>query len=193
VLHLLRTLIWQRHTPPGAEYFGLWRDDSGWQLRGTVIVPLNFLPVRVRYGIVCDAGWRTRAVHVAFRTGTKEQALHLTADGNGNWERAGEALPELQGCLDVDLEVTPATNTLPVRRLALSPGHHANVTAAWVRFPDLTIEPLDQAYRCTGEGRFRYESGTGFTAEIETDDLGLVTRYADLWTCVARQDFGIPA
>lgn len=184
---LVRTLIWQRRDPPGSEYFGLWRDGDGWQLRGTVILPLDAVPARIRYGIICDAQWRTRAVHVALRTGVQEQALHLTADGSGNWERGGEQLPSLAGCIDIDLEITPATNTLPMRRLNLSPGGSADVTAAWLRFPTLEIEPLEQTYEHRANEQYQYSS-PGFTADLTVDDLDLVTRYADIWKCVGRQD-----
>jgi hypothetical protein len=186
---LIRTLIWQRRDPPGAEYFGLWRDGDGWQLRGTVIVPLDSVPYRIRYGVICDAGWRTRAVHIALRTGAEERALHLTADGEGVWHRSGAPLPDLNGCLDIDLEITPATNTLPIRRMDLLPRVPAPVTAAWVRFPALRIEPLDQTYTRLSENQYRYESSGGFLAGLETDDLELVTSYADLWECSGRQDF----
>jgi hypothetical protein len=189
---LIRTLIWHRVAPPSAEYFGLWADGAGWQLRGTVIAPMDNVPRRVRYGVICDAAWRTRAVHIALRTGAEEQALHLTADGEGNWERSGEPLPELRGCLDIDLEITPATNTLPIRRLALAPGIRGTATAAWVRFPQLSIEPLRQTYRRTGAMSYHYRSSPDFSATIRVDDLGLVTRYADVWQCAASQDVSAP-
>jgi hypothetical protein len=153
-----------------------------------VIVALDGIPRRIRYGIMCDAGWHTRAVHVALRTGAVEQALHLASDGNGAWQRPGEEIPEVQGCVDVDLEVTPATNTLPIRRLDLAEGDHASVSAAWLRFPTLTLERLDQTYTRTDERRFLYQSGPGFTARLDVDDLGLVTRYAGIWECVATHD-----
>jgi len=185
VPRLVHTLIWQRHEPPGSEYFGLWRDGEGWQLRGTVVLPLDGVPARIRYGIICDAQWRTQAVHVALRTGAEEQALHLTADPAGNWKRGGEPLPVIQGCVDIDLEITPATNTLPIRRLDLAPGSSADVTAAWLRFPTLDLEPLEQTYQRTGDTCYRYSS-PGFSADLEVGDLGLISRYAGLWECVGR-------
>ena len=56
------------------------------------------------------------------------------------------------------------------------------MTAAWVRFPELTVEPLTQCYERTGDRLYRYSSGGGaFTADIEVDELGLVVRYPPLW------------
>jgi hypothetical protein len=60
------------------------------------------------------------------------------------------------------------------------------VSAAWVKVPDLTLEPLPQRYLRTEEGRYRYQSrGGDFTADIDVDEMGLVTRYPPLWERVA--------
>lgn len=178
----VRTLIWQRLPTGGAEYFGLWRDGAGWQLRGTVTVALDGHPYRVRYGVLCGGDWRTKSVHVAIQSAGEERAIHLEVDDAGGWRDRTGTLSQVTGCLDVDLEVTPATNTLPIRRLQLPLGESASPVAAWVRFPDLTVEPLPQEYRRTSEHRYRYQN----RYELEVDDLGLVTRYADIWECIAQ-------
>lgn len=59
-----------------------------------------------------------------------------------------ELAPAIQGCVDIDLGWTPSTNTLPIRRLQLGVGTSSGpITAAWVRFPELKLEPLPQEYR----------------------------------------------
>jgi hypothetical protein len=95
-------------------------------------------------------------------------------------------IPAVAGCLDVDLAFTPATNILPLRRLDLAVGESREMTAAWVRFPELSVEPLAQRYTRLDERRVRYESRDGsFTAELEVDELGLVVSYPPLWERVA--------
>ncbi len=43
------------------------------------------------------------------------------SDGHGHWRKAdGTALPQFDGCVDIDLAGTPFTNTLPIRRLGLT-------------------------------------------------------------------------
>lgn len=184
ILELIRALIWQALPADGAEHFGLWRDGDGWQLRGTVIVALAGAPYRIRYGVLCGADWRTQSVHVAVGSGSGERALHLEVDRAGRWSDRTRELPQLAGCLDVDLEITPATNTLPIRRLQLPLGGSASLVAAWVRFPGLTVEPLEQGYRRTGEHTYRYSD----RYDLEVDDLGLVRRYAGIWKRIAEAE-----
>ncbi len=90
-----------------------------------------------------------------------------------------------RGALDVDLGVTPSTNTSAIRRLGLAVGASAELTAVWVRFPDLVVQPLLQ--RCTrlGERTYLYESLRDgvvvFHARLEVDRTGLVERYEGLF------------
>jgi hypothetical protein len=84
--------------------------------------------------------------------------------------------------LDVDLEASAFTNALPVNRLGLDVGQHADAPAAYVRAHDLRVERLEQHYtRLTGDGtRSRYDYRAprfDFTAVLVYDEFGLVLDY----------------
>jgi hypothetical protein len=182
VRDLVRTLVWRRVASPGAEYFALSRHGEGWRLEGTVVVSLEEQPLLLGYEVLCDARWHTRDVHVRLVAGERMIETRLEADGRGSWLRDGLPLPEVEGCLDVDIAATPSTNTLPIRRLGLPPGGSADVAAAWLQLPALGVQPLPQRYTRVGEHEYRYESNGGsFTALLTVDDLGLVTRYPGGW------------
>lgn len=84
--------------------------------------------------------------------------------------------------MDVDLNFSPATNLLPIRRLGLEVGASAEVRAAWLRFPTFQLEPLVQQYRRLDEATYRYESaGAAFVAELRVNAAGFVTAYGDIW------------
>jgi uncharacterized protein len=101
-----------------------------------------------------------------------------------SWSRDGKQLPALDQCLDLDLEWSPSTNTLPIRRLGLALGDTKAVAAAWVRFPSLDVERLDQSYERIDERRYRYRSGR-FTADLAVDEDGVVLQYGVNWKAVA--------
>ena len=84
----------------------------------------------------------------------------------------------------MDLGFTPATNTLPLRRLGLAVGESAAVRSAWLRFPELRHEPLEQTYTREAARTFRYRAivdGEPFVARLDIDAFGRVTRYEGLW------------
>lgn len=186
---VVRAVIWRRLDTPALEHCALARDGAGWRFDGAVIVAFDGQPALVRYRVACDPAWHTREVAVEMVQGATTRALLLTADTAGRWWRDGAELPDLAGFRDIDLGVTPSTNTLPIRRLRPAVGESHDITAAWVRFPELTLEPLPQRYTRLAADRYRYESNGGrFTAEIAVDDLGLVTRYTDLFERLAVTD-----
>jgi hypothetical protein len=181
---LRRVVMWRSlQADAGLEYSGLWRyplpdgEGSGWALRGTSVARYDGVPTEVRYRVICDRGWKTRAVHVGVVQGDQKKAVRLRAV-NGRWESADGEVPQYQGCIDVDLGIGASTNTLAIRRLGLVVGQAAEIDAAWVRFPDLQLARLPQRYTRLAKDRYRYESlDSGFAAELEVDDLGLVIQY----------------
>jgi hypothetical protein len=213
---LLRELIWRRVDVPAIEYFRLWESAAGPRLTGTVIVADQGTPVRLKYAVACAPDWTSRAVHVAVTRGAGTRHVKITAGPGQAWRRGAEdqpragagrqraltaaaaepagplrpleevEIPAIHGCLDLDLAFSPSTNILPLRRLGLAIGESREMTAAWVRFPDLSVEPLAQRYTRLDERHVRYESrGGSFTADLEIDELGLVVRYPPLWERVA--------
>jgi len=176
-----RAVLWRRHEPMGTESFLLSSDEGGWHLEGQVVGILDHKPAHVRYRIACDPAWRTLAAEISLDRVGAQRELHVTVRDGGSWWLEGQEDPRLRGCTDIDLEVSPSTNTIPIRRLNLTVGGEADVTAAWVRFPGLTVEPLHQRYTRTAANRYRYASGN-FATDIDVDELGLVTRYEGGWS-----------
>ncbi|MGR3761860.1 putative glycolipid-binding domain-containing protein [Roseobacteraceae bacterium NS-SX3] len=175
----VRWCSWQRE---GLEHCVLRENADGLVLEGIVTGP-GGASFGAHYFVRTDAQMRTREVRVEYAGGPR---LHVAADGMGHWQdmAGGAAIPALDGCLDVDIGVTPATNTLPVRRLCLAAGDSAEILAAFVPPPD-AIEgaflprPARQRYTCLTRGsRYRYEGlDSGFQAELEVDANALVLDY----------------
>lgn len=124
-----------------------------------------------------DDAWCTRRAEVS----ADGRARRLTGDGDGTWWLDGAEAPTLAGAVDVDVEASPLTNTLPIRRLQTNATDDAEVTAAWVRVPGRDVEPLAQRYTQVGPRTWRYRSATGSEATLTVDEHGLVERYGDVW------------
>ncbi|HST89327.1 MAG TPA: putative glycolipid-binding domain-containing protein [Ktedonobacterales bacterium] len=179
-----RAVLWRGLDGRGTEYCRLRRMGAGWALGGTVTLAFGDAPAVVRYAVACDDTWQTRTVVVDATIRRERWELRLAADG-GHWTVDGQPRPDLDGCVDVDLGVTPGTNTLPIRRLNLAVGESREVVAAWVRFPALDMRPLAQRYTRLDEHTYHYESDTGFSAELTVDGLGLIVSYPQGWERVA--------
>ncbi len=181
-----RTGLWQRLQGVGLEHFELIQAADGWALRGTILALDEQGPAQADYEILCDAAWHTRRANISLRDMAGERTLRLAVEGN-RWTVNGTELETVRGCIDIDLGWSPSTNTLPIRRLGLAVGEKSGtITAAWVRFPELTVEPLPQEYERLAERRYRYSSrGGAFTAELKIDEEGLVIDYEGIWRRVS--------
>ncbi|MFN2565349.1 MAG: putative glycolipid-binding domain-containing protein [Gemmatimonadaceae bacterium] len=176
------SILWRRLDRPGHESARLAFEGSAWRLTGSAVFAHESHACRLSYTVGCDARWHTVLAKVDGWIGERIVEIALTVDDGRLWRMNDVACPEVSGCVDVDLNFSPSTNTLPIRRLNLAVGEEAPVHAAWLRFPEFTLERLDQVYRRTGEKAYRYESGGGaFSAEVEVNEAGLVTRYPGLW------------
>jgi uncharacterized protein len=176
------TVLWRRLDQPGHEAARLVHHAPFWQLGGTAVFAQDRRTCRLEYQVVCDAGWRTLHAKVAGWIGTDQVKVDMYTDAARRWIINGQQSPAVAGCVDLDLAFSPSTNTIPIRRLSLNPGERAEVRAAWLSFPDLSLEPLVQTYVRTGESSYHYESSGGdFVTELEVGAAGLVLRYPPLW------------
>ena len=139
-------------------------------------------PCRLEYTVECDQNWTTQAARVSGSVGERVIDVELKVDRDYNWLLNSVEQPAVRGCTDADLNFSPSTNLLPIRRLNLEVGQEAPVSAAWLRFPSFKLERLDQIYRRLDQTTYRYESGGGtFTAELKVNAFGLVKSYPELW------------
>jgi hypothetical protein len=174
----IATILWRRLDRPGHEAARLEPDGGGWALTGTSAFASDGAACSLAYRVACDAGWRTVSAVVSGWIGADRVEIALAVGPDRTWRLNGATVDAATGCLDVDLNFSPSTNLLPIRRLGLAVGEEAAVRAAWLRFPSFTLEPLDQVYRRTGDATYRYESGGGrFVADLDVTEEGFVSTY----------------
>lgn len=172
---------WLPEQGSGSELFEYEAVASGHVLRGTIAATLEGATIEAEYRVEADAAWRTRRVRVAIANGGR--VLEMSANGIGRWSNAeGTWIPALDGCIDVDISLTPATNTLPIRRLAPAPGENVDISVAYVLAPELSLRAGPQRYTRLADRLWRFRSiDSGFTADISVDADGFVIDYPGLF------------
>lgn len=180
------SILWQRLDRPGHEAARLSTRGGRWHLDGSAVFEHDGQACRLHYGVVSDPWWKTVSARVEGWIGDFDVHVAIAVDGEQNWTLNGAPAEQVSKCLDVDLNFSPSTNLLPIRRLDLAVGEQATVRVAWLRFPSFKLEPLEQIYRRESEGIYYYESGGGrFTSRFEVNEDGLVTRYPGFWQAEA--------
>ncbi|MDO3647330.1 putative glycolipid-binding domain-containing protein [Nocardia mangyaensis] len=160
------------------------RDERGVVVEGCATAAEDGVLWAIDYRLRLDGSWHTRSARIIGRYREGRRTLNVQSDGLGRWQIDGNPVPELDGCLDIDLEASAFTNALPVRRLDLTVGDAADAPAVYIRAGDLTANRLPQHYRRVVDGagqRYDYTAPTfDFTATLEYDEHGLVVDYPGL-------------
>ncbi len=179
-----REVMWAPVRVPGFEHCTVREGAQGTRADGLVIGVRDGASFRARYAIACDREWRPLTVRVDVEGGP---SLELRSDGAGGWQGPRGPIPVLAECVDVDLSMSPFTNTIPIRRLGLAPLDSRELRVAHVDVPSLRVAVARQRYTCLlrrEDGTMhRYESGK-FRADLTADADGLVIEYPRAWTRV---------
>lgn len=175
-------ILWRRVDHSGHEFARLFSRGSFWHLSGTAVFAHERRPCRLDYLVVCNSGWESLFGRVMGWVGDEAVGVELSVEAGCRWKLNGTRCPAVAGCIDLDLNFSPSTNVLPIRRLNLAVGQQAEVRAAWLRFPSFALEPLEQVYHRVDVRTYRYESSGGrFVAKLRVNDTGFVTQYPKLW------------
>ena len=176
-----KSILWRGIELPGHEVCRLFQLDGEWWLSGTAVFSSDSRPCLLSYHVVCDSSWNTRRGGVSGWLGDKSIELSIEVHDQ-RWRLNGVEISTTHGCTDLDLNFSPSTNLIPIRRLNLDIGQHATVKAAWLRFPTLELEPLPQIYTRLDHHSYRYSSDDGkFVRDLTVNEVGFVTDYPGLW------------
>lgn len=175
----VRLVAWQRaDVNAGHSLARRQRLAGGWRFDATEVVVGPEVTLSCSLHVVVDSQWRTREVDVSSVSWDGTRALSLRVDTEQRWWRDGVHLPELDGCLDVDVAATPLTNTFPIRRLAaLKPGASSTTPIAWVDVPALGVSRVDQTYLRLESQRWQYSDDRHGAFVLTVDEDGLVVDY----------------
>jgi uncharacterized protein len=174
-----------REARDGFEVVFLRSEPDGYRIEGSTAAVEAGDAWTVEYRIVLDRDWVTRSARVTSRTAAGVRTVALAGDGTGRWTIDGAPAPQLDGCLDVDLESSALTNAFPVHRLRLDVGREASAPAAYVRALDVAVERLEQRYVRIADDhaheRYDYAAPAfEFGCQLVYDASGLVLDYPGL-------------
>lgn len=174
-------ILWRRLDCPGHDACRIWQQDGRCGLEGVAVWLDDAGPAHLSYHVSCDENWITRSARVQGSVGQRPLSLSINRNENGDWHIAGEEMPDLHGLQDIDLGFTPATNTLPLRRLRSFGKDSAELAAVWLDPSDWSLKRLPQSYRKTDAGWHYASPSHEFAADLVVDADGFVTDYPKLW------------
>ena len=176
------SILWQGRQNDSREHCLINSNESGIKVDSVIIGKQADLIYRVEYSLLLDLNWQTLSFSISSLHNRVIQRIEYSSDGKGNWMDGDKPVPRLEGCLDIDLPLTPFTNSLPINRLKQQIGQESDVRVIYIDLLAEKISPLTQKYKRTGEGEYHYQNvPNDFEALIRTDHEGFVTDYPGLF------------
>lgn len=166
--------------------------DAGAEITSTIIGMYQRVIYRVEYLIRTNEYWETVYFEINCRHSDQKQIIKMTGDGKGKWIKDGIQMKEFEGCIDIDIPLTPFTNTLPVNRLRLDNGQSREIRVIYLDILRQDVRPARQSYSRLGDNEYRYQNvPNDFEAVIRVDDSGFVTDYPSLFmrTAALRSNY----
>ncbi|MES2939875.1 MAG: putative glycolipid-binding domain-containing protein [Pseudomonadota bacterium] len=205
-------IAWEWLERPGLDVARIERGEQGLRVRGRVVAEWEGVPLDLSYDMRCGPQWQFKQADLVLAHGEVRRELRLRKLPQG-WEVDGAQRPDLAEAQDIDIMGTPLTNTLPIQRLPWAPEQSREFTMAYIRLPDLAVQPVRQRYTAgtaadPQQRAFLYEAlpsgaqkpavstaryhsaGSGFSAQLLMDADGLVLRYPPYWRRAGFQEAG---
>ncbi len=182
------TLLWNGIAGRSLEHCQVESSDAGTEVRSVVVGGESDRLFRAAYQISVDADWVTRSFGLDYFFDGRRLHTRFEREADGSWLQDGERSERFLDCTDVDIALTPFTNTLPIRRLGLRAGESREISVIHCDPQDGGIRPLRQRYTCLSTSEYRYENvPNDFSATIQLDPSGFVLHYPGLFESAAVQ------
>jgi len=135
-----KILIWKRddestHT---TEVLKFNIAKGGFQVNSVVSGILNNKPILIEYHINIDPKWKVKKIRVLSLL-TSEKLVLKSGDNERWYDEKNNEIPELKGCIDIDISLSPFTNTLPIKRLGDSLIERSKITILYINNNKLEI------------------------------------------------------
>jgi hypothetical protein len=181
LMTVLNSALWRRLDTPGHDACWLEQGGAGWKLEGTAVFLHTSGPASIAYSVDGGIGWETVSSQIHGVIGQRRIDFAIARRAR-IWMLNGNPLPGLEHLVDLDLGFTPATNFLPLRRVAIEDGQAVQLPAAWFDVDAASLTELPQTYERRGELAFWYEApSVGYSGLLELAPNGFIRRYPGLW------------
>jgi hypothetical protein len=179
-------LLWTGREYHSMENCLVKRENNYTTITSTIIGYYQNKIYQVDYHIEANRQWETLLVEINCRHSDQVQQVKFERNSIGNWYSNGNEQPAFKGCVDVDISLTPFTNSLPINRLQLKQHEAQEITVIYFDLLTRQIKPATQKYTRLTNSTYRYENvPNDFEAVIEIDASGFVVDYPSLFVRTA--------
>jgi hypothetical protein len=178
---MIRNIIWKGLDDESMEFCRV-------DFRESIIVTSSIvgcsddIPFSVDYELKMSGDWVISNFIINAHLGNVEHSFNLNHNGHGNWFSNGQEWKHLEGCLDIDISLTPFTNSLPINRIKSGMDEKTGIEVVYIDVLNFNISKELQYYQFLENNKYNYSNSDGsFTADIVVGEFNLVKHYPGLF------------
>ena len=143
---------------------------------------LNEIDYQINYLILLKRNWTTARFNISGHISHEKISIDAMKETNTGWNINGRYVDELRTCVDIDLSLTPFTNTLPINRLGLPVGDQQIIDVLYIDLLEKSWKAAQQKYIRLSANEYKFENvPNDFESRITVDENGLVVNYLGLF------------
>jgi hypothetical protein len=178
-----RNISWNGMKYQSIEHCSIREESVQIVIDGNIMGESDGRAFNASYSIRVDRNWGVQyaRVDIAVKGLGLENLLELERSED-RW-LVNEQYDERFGdCRDIDISLTPFTNTIPIRRLELQDGECREIEVIYIDVLEKKVKSMKQSYMRVSEGKYVYKNTDGsFRAELLTDGDGMIVSYPGLF------------
>ncbi|WP_158290385.1 putative glycolipid-binding domain-containing protein [Halobacillus salinus] len=176
-----KKVFWERKEHTGAEFLSITQNDSNIIAEGVVLFTTEVDAYKFAYKVVTDSRWFTKSIEIINLELNEKFCLHSNL--KGKWYVNNNELSDMDGMIDIDISVTPFSNTLPINRFKWEQGQERNFNMLYIDVPSLELMKLEQIYKFKGSTedgsrKFQYKC-RNYETVVTVDQDGLIIEYPE--------------
>ncbi|MYL28816.1 hypothetical protein GLW03_03185 [Halobacillus halophilus] len=187
---MLQRIMWDHLDAAGSEYVTINGRPDGMEVNGTVLLISDNSPHRVSYVLRLGPDWKTKKLKV-FINEEKDPFIIETVKED-KWWVDGRYVEALDGASNIDLSLTPLTNSLPINRVSWMIGEKRTFKMVSVQPLSREVMPILQTYTYLGDSDgcriFQYRC-RNFETALVVDQNGWVVEYPGFFYRQGHSDY----
>ncbi len=181
----MKILLWRGLINKSWEHCSVDERDSGFKIASEIVGNYEGETYMVNYLINTDNQWNIQDFEI--RCDIQGEIKRFYGQKNGlDWLINGQIEPCFAGFNYIDISITPLTNTLPIKRLALNVNESKDINVIYIDILNGSIKPVRERYTKISKDHYRYENlESTFASAILIDRNGIVKTYPGHFELVA--------
>lgn len=182
-----KNILWKGKAYNSLESCFLTTTKDGTEISSVIIGCYNEIIYEVEYFIKTNKNWETVFFEIKSNLNGVTQSFTFKKEDNSDTLVIDKKMAPFDGYSDVDISLTPLTNTLPINRLLIKQKEMQKIDVLYIDILNHQIRPVQQNYTRLSKYKYKFEHvPNDFQALITVDEYGLVVDYPELFERLAE-------